>query len=374
MAFKFSLQTEPSVESVDTLLDDMAELSEIKGEIESLIGQLPELDAVYENLTSSIEALNNAKDKDEAVRALNVDGSLEALLGVAEDKITAKAAMEGFGDKLKEWWNKFVEWVKRLCRRISNFFRKLFGMAPKVSKEAQELADLTGEDPEKVQQGLDKMKDELEKAGKQLAAAFDNAEFEKAFNEGMKLGQEAFKQLDTASKIQSANREELDRLTKETEKVMAELADPNSALSKSIEEAGKAMWGDDFSYIRDSNEGIAVAVTVAAVQANLKAVSKDSSAKVPNMSKQLADSTDKCEKVISQSALARMSAKEIDEFYASGGKVEDPALFKAAVATYKGLSKAVTVLHAKLGKLLSARMSREQKYVNTCKKAIASAA
>lgn len=50
------------------------------------------------------------------------------------------------------------------------------------------------------------------------------------------------------------------------------------------------------------------------------------------------------------------------------------ALYKAAVAAYKGLSKAVTVLHAKLGKLLSACMSREQKYVNTCKKAIASAA
>lgn len=124
MAFKFSLQTEPSVEGVDTILDDMAELTEIKGEIEALVGQLPELDAVYENLTSSIELLNNAKDKDEVVLTLNVDGSLEALLGVAEEKITAKAALEGLGDKLKEWWKKFVDWIKKIIQMIKDFWRR----------------------------------------------------------------------------------------------------------------------------------------------------------------------------------------------------------------------------------------------------------
>ena len=126
MAFKFSLQTEPSVESVDTILDDMAELSDIKCEIETLIGQLPELDAVYENLTSSIEALNNAKDKDEVVLTLNIDHSIEGLLGVAEDKITAKAAMEGFGEAIVNAWKKLVAFVVAIYDKIRAWFRKIF--------------------------------------------------------------------------------------------------------------------------------------------------------------------------------------------------------------------------------------------------------
>ena len=155
---------------------------------------------------------------------------------------------------------------------------------------------------------------------------------------------------------------------------MAELCDPNSDLSKRLEAAGKAMWGDDFTYIQDSTESVAIACTVAAMQQNLKAVAKDTGTVIPKMSKQLADSTDKCEKVISDSQLARMSAKEIEEFYASGGKVEDPALFKAAVAAYKALSKGVTIIHAKLGKLLNARMKNEKKFVDTCKSVVSKAA
>ena len=113
-----------------------------------------------------------------------------------------------------------------------------------------------------------------------------------------------------------------------------------------------------------------VATTVAAMQTNLKNISKETGTTIPKMSKDLASSTEKCEKIISESQLARMSAKEIEEFYASGGKVEDPALYKAAVAIYKKLAQAVTLIHAKIGQLVNSKVQVDREYVATCKKIV----
>lgn len=38
MTFKFTIEAEPSTESDDTFLDDMMELTEIKGEIDAGLG------------------------------------------------------------------------------------------------------------------------------------------------------------------------------------------------------------------------------------------------------------------------------------------------------------------------------------------------
>ena len=136
MAFQFN--TDAPAESVVSpeveMLEDMRELGEVKAEIESLIGELPEMDAIYDNLTASIQCLTDAKNKDEAVLTLNIDHSIESLLSVAEDKITAKAALEGLGDKLKEWWKKFVDFIKRLCEKIKNFFVNLFSGKKDMAK------------------------------------------------------------------------------------------------------------------------------------------------------------------------------------------------------------------------------------------------
>ena len=113
-----------------------------------------------------------------------------------------------------------------------------------------------------------------------------------------------------------------------------------------------------------------VATTVAAMQTNLKNIAKETGTTVPKMSKDLAASAEKCEKVISDSQLARMSAKEIEEFYASGGKVEDPALYKAAVALYKKIAQAATLIHAKLGQLINGKVQVDKDYVNVCKQVV----
>ena len=369
MDFKFNTDApaESAVSPEVEMLNDMQEFTEIKGEIESLMGELPEMDAIYDNLTASMQCLQNARDKDEAVLALNIDHSIEGLLGVAEDKITAQAAIEGFGEKLKYWWGKFTDWVKKVCRNIANFFRKLFGFAPKYSKEAEEVAKITGEKAEDVQKTLDAMKSIARDLADQLGAAFDEKGFNEGFVNGAKVTAEVIKSLDEMNKGFSSssvfNDDYLNQIHVQEKNIDDCIAACNAALD-SLE-----------SRRSGATEGlIQVAVTAAAVQANCKAISKDCSTTIPKWSKEVADNSDKISKVISETQLARMSAKEIEEFYASGGKVEDPALFKAAVAAYKAISKGVTKLNSLLSKMLARRISAEQKYVDFAEKVTSKAA
>ena len=366
MAFKFTVEAETTTESFDTLLDDMAQLTETRGEIESLIGQLPELDAVYDNLTSSIEALTNAKGADAVIRTLNVDGSLEALLGVAENAITVKAATEGLGLKLKYWWGKFVDWVKRVCRGIANFFRKLFGFTPKFSKEAEEVAKISGEKPEDVQKALDAAKSMARDYADKLGAVFDEEGFNKGFVEGCKLAVEARnefvelgKQLAnpslTLADIQAKHELFDKQLKEEIDKLDKQISEINSKTGSSTESL------------------IVTTVNVSAMQKNLTTIAKDASTNIPKWSKDLANNAEQNERVISASKLASMSADEIEEFYASGGKVEDPALYKALVACYKAIASGAMKLQSLLGRMLSKRVSVERAYVNMAKKVVSQA-
>ena len=394
MAFQFN--TDAPAESVVSpeveMLEDMRELGEVKAEIESLIGELPEMDAIYDNLTASMQCLTDAKNKDEVVLMLNIDHSIESLLGVAEDKITAKAAIEGLGDKLKYWWDKFITWVKRVCRNIANFFRKLFGFAPKVSKEAQELADLTGANPEDIQKGLDEVEDVFKFTAHSLSTVMDDPEFKKGFEDGLKMSLDSAGLLSKAQSIQTQSSSDLaktksewedflnhsDSLNNQLDDIFAKINHDQEEFAKA-QEKSKEKWATLKKRVDNlkggSTEGLVViAASVAAVQSNLKAVSKSCATEIPKTSKTLAESAEKVEKIISESQLARMSAKEIEEFYASGGKVEDPLLFKAVCALYQKVSRAATLLHAKLSQCLSKKASVEKQYVDTCKKLIKKAA
>ena len=361
MAFKFSLQTEPSVESDDTFLDDMMELSEIKCEIEALVGQLPELDAVYDNLTSSIEALNNAKNKG-AVQVLNADGSLEALLGIAEDAITVKAATEGLGLTLRHWWGKFVDWVKKICRNIANFFRKLFGITPKYSKEASIVARAIGQDPKQVQEDLDVSRSLTRDLSYRLGVAFDEKKFNEGFVHGCIMMKEVQKSLEQFNKGFSTRNfkgimiNDMRKVEEDLDKLIASSNETLSQMSSSSE--------------KGATEGlIQVAVTADAVKRNLETISKDATTNIPKWSREVADNSEKIEKVISSSELAKMSAQEIEELYASGVTVEDPALVKVAITLYKAIASGAAKLNALIGRLLSKRISVSQAYVAAASKA-----
>lgn len=367
MAFKFDTQ-DPASSAVSPemeMLNDMQEFSEIKGEIESLMGELPEMDAIYDNLTASMQCLQNAKDKDEAVLALNIDHSIENLLGVAEDKITAKAAIEGLGLKLKYWWGKFTDWVKRVCRSIANFFRKLFGFAPKFSKEAEEVAKITKDNPEDVQKALDATKSMARDLADKLGAAFDEKGFNEGFVNGAKMAAEmaeAFKEMGKRLSSGQFDQGYVDNIRAKEKDIDNAIAACNASLGRLSTKNNESV-----------ESLVVVAATVAAVEANCKAITKDCSTNIPKWSKQVSDNSEKIERVISDSELARMSAEEIEEFYASGGKVEDPLLYKALVGLYKSIASGVSKLNSLCAKMLSKRMSVEQQYVNMAKKVVSQA-
>ena len=85
---------------------------------------LDETCQIMANIEISLQAL---KSGDAAVLTmLNLDKGLESLLGVSADKITVGAATEGLGEALKNAWNKFCEFVKKIVVWIRDFIGKLF--------------------------------------------------------------------------------------------------------------------------------------------------------------------------------------------------------------------------------------------------------
>lgn len=73
---------------------------------------LDEVCQVMENIELSMKMIK-AGGMD-AVKLLNIDKSLEGLLGVAEEKMTVQAAQEGLGDVLKSIIEKVKEYIKKV--------------------------------------------------------------------------------------------------------------------------------------------------------------------------------------------------------------------------------------------------------------------
>jgi len=88
-----------------------------------------EVQQIVDNVNFSINAIS--KYGIDAIKVLNVDGSLENLLGIPEKLITAEKAvnaLEGLvGDaweKIKQWFKEFAAKVRAFCEKIKNFFIK----------------------------------------------------------------------------------------------------------------------------------------------------------------------------------------------------------------------------------------------------------
>lgn len=81
---------------------------------------LDEVCQVMENIALSIQMIETGGM--DAVKLLNVDKSMESLLGVAEEKFTVEAATEGFTEAFKEAWAKFKEWCRKAWKWIVDFF------------------------------------------------------------------------------------------------------------------------------------------------------------------------------------------------------------------------------------------------------------
>lgn len=116
--------------SFQSLFDAYLDLSESQRNLE-------EVHQVMDNIELSIKMIKSGNPS--AIPLLNIDKSLESLVGVPESKLTVESAQEGLVDALKKAWATFVEWLKKICRFIASIFDKLAG-DQKITVQASEAA------------------------------------------------------------------------------------------------------------------------------------------------------------------------------------------------------------------------------------------
>lgn len=127
MAFKFSIgQQNVLNQERKFLLDEVSELCEAKCALDEHFGKFDAVENVMENISTSLKALDTIEDSDDVLKVLNMDQSMENLLGVAEDAITKKIATEGLGEALKKVWETFKRWCNEAWTRIKTFFKKIW--------------------------------------------------------------------------------------------------------------------------------------------------------------------------------------------------------------------------------------------------------
>lgn len=135
MAFQFATEKLEYAVNRQTLVDMMESYEQAfqaKLELEEVTGGLEELDRIWDNINSSIESL--ALYGDGAIRVLNVDKSLEDLLGVDSSKIDAKLASSALEDASQSLWDKFKDYCERLWTAICNLFKAIFGVKGEVAR------------------------------------------------------------------------------------------------------------------------------------------------------------------------------------------------------------------------------------------------
>lgn len=121
-----STETAPTMESIsyayEGLLSSYMELTDAQR-------NLDEVCQVMENIKLSMKMLNSGYV--DVIKLLNIDKSLECLLGINEDQITVElvneglkcaelSAMEGFVDGIKAFIQKIIEFCKRFILKIQS--------------------------------------------------------------------------------------------------------------------------------------------------------------------------------------------------------------------------------------------------------------
>ena len=142
---KFSVKEKPlavapppapmTVEQVNTAYEDLMcsymELSDAQR-------NLDEVCQVMENIQLSMKMIKTGGM--DAVKLLNIDKSLEGLLGVAEEKLKVEAVQEGFAESAKVALQKFWAFIKEAIRKIIAWIKMVFQVG--IGWDGRDLADL----------------------------------------------------------------------------------------------------------------------------------------------------------------------------------------------------------------------------------------
>ena len=93
--------TQPKVAVVDTLelIEAQESMRQAWQDLDESVKQLGAVQSVMDNINSAVNAIEQFGEA--AVLVINVDKSLENLVGVSENLLTADKALEGLGEAAK---------------------------------------------------------------------------------------------------------------------------------------------------------------------------------------------------------------------------------------------------------------------------------
>ena len=145
---KFSLE---NLQTPATSPAPQITVEDVTGAYEGLLSAYMELSDAQRNLDDVCQVMENIElsmkmlqsGSADAVRLLNVDKSLENLLGVAEEKISLQAAEEGLGTTVKDLAKKFWETVKQWISKFVGYIKSLFGASKKQNDAVKERVENT---------------------------------------------------------------------------------------------------------------------------------------------------------------------------------------------------------------------------------------
>lgn len=151
MAFKFSLEKEPSSIVPQDILDTARELHDSIVDFNDVCGECAELMQCYDNC---VHALNAISSDPKAVEVLNVDGSLSAVLGL--EAFTPKQAIAGLEGLIGEAWEKIKAFFKKIWDWIKSFFSGTSKKVEDDTSKSKALKDSVKDaEPEELKKLLD---------------------------------------------------------------------------------------------------------------------------------------------------------------------------------------------------------------------------
>lgn len=111
------------------MVDEAMNLCLQRDQISASVGQIDELDTVVDNLLLVSKMIQTSNDVHGTLEALDAVQSIEALLGVAADKLTVKAATEGLGQKIIDGIKNMLKAIREFVSKIIDYVRSWFTKA-----------------------------------------------------------------------------------------------------------------------------------------------------------------------------------------------------------------------------------------------------
>ena len=135
-AMKLTLKSDHILSVKRDLVDEATSLYAMSDEMQTLTSEILEAKEIVDNLELVSDTISKTHDARGAMEALGVVSQCCSLIGVAEDKISEKAALEGLGSKIWEGVVAFWEKIKAFFKKCVDFIKMLFSKDNKSSKQA----------------------------------------------------------------------------------------------------------------------------------------------------------------------------------------------------------------------------------------------